>query len=60
MRVLLKRIQARFFVMLYNIIYYRRWSIHCGRIGNRIEISKKEYGNTHKFFVSYPLKTIKL
>lgn len=55
-----KKIQVRFFVIFYNVIYYRRWAIHHGRIGNRIEISKKEYGETHKVFISYPLKTIKL
>ena len=55
-----KRMQIRFYIMFYSIIYYKRWSIHYGRIGNRIEISKKEYGNTHKFFVAYPLKTIKI
>ena len=55
-----KGIQIRFYIIAYNIIYYRRWSIHCGRIGNRVEISKKEHGNNHKFSVSYPLKTIRL
>lgn len=54
------KIKIRFWIIFYNIIYYKRWSIHHGKIGNRVEIHKKEYGENHKVFISYPLKTIKL
>ena len=54
------RFKICIFVIFYNIVYFKRYSIHCGRIGNRVELSRKEYGNNHKFFIAYPLKTIKL
>ena len=55
-----KRLKVRFFVIFYTVVYFGRWDIHHGRIGNRIEIQRKARGETHKVFISYPLRTIKL
>ena len=56
-----KRIVIMFWITFYRIIYFKRYQIHYGRMGNRVEISLRKLGCTHKFFISQgELRTIKV
>ena len=58
----LKWLFVKVCISYYTILYFGRYRITHGKIGNRIEIFKTDddLRQDHKFQVAYPLKTIRL
>lgn len=52
---------CNFWILFYRILYFRRYYITWGVIGNRVEISKSDdwKRQNHKFRVVQPLRTVR-
>ena len=53
-----KRVQLTVLVVSYTLWYFKRNTITTGRLGNRIEIHKVAWGNTHKVRVAQPCVSV--
>ena len=56
----IKLFYANFFLILYRLFYWKRYSVGWGRINKGVEIYRCELGSLdHKFRISHQLKYIK-